>query len=655
MTESDIMHNEPRRAIGGMAGRLLWVDLSTGSLDARPLDLNLVSNYLGGRGTAARLLWDLAPKGLDPASPRNPLIFMSGMLTATPAPASGRVTVTTKSPTTGLYVKSSGGGHFGEALKFAGFDGIVVQGQSENPVTLVIRDGAASLRDARALWGETVDRTIAALRDDLGTPEAQIACIGPAGERGVGYAAIMLSHHNAAARAGVGKVMGQKRLKAIAAVGGGTVRFHDPRGFLESAIQVRQLIAEDPVSKSLYVFGTSGGIGPANEQHRWPTRNFQFDYHQHADLVSGENLKRGGYLTGRVGCSSCTTSCHRYSVAEINGTEYSGGGPEFETFGSLGAGLDMSDIRYVIGAGILCNNLGLDTISAGLTIQWAIESNENGVIPATVRGDHQLRWDDGPGLLRLLRAIAYREPGLGDLLAEGTARASEKIGADSWKWAIQSNGLEQSCPETRISKAYALAFAINPRGPDHLTAEPMLPEFTTPGALDLLDDLCGSDPGVRHADSTEMREVIVRYHEDLYAALDAVGMCAFTGTCAYALRSKHIAQLIAAATGWTIAAADVMDTGARIINLERSFGIREGRDRTNDTLPWRILHDPVRSGPNKGMVTSPDELSYMLSRYYALRGWDLQGLPTREALSKLSLDDVADDLQDLDRLGSANQ
>jgi len=639
-------------AVGATTGRLLWVDLSLGMTELRSIDPNLVREYLGGRGIAAKLLWDLVPQGLDPSSPENPLLFLSGMLTATPAPASGRVTIACKSPTTGLYVKSSGGGHFGEALKLAGFDGIVIQGAAGDPVALVLRDGEAWLEPADDLWGLPVDRTIERLREKLGRPDAQVACIGPGGENGVGYAAVMLSHHNAAARAGVGTVMGQKRLKAIAAIGDGSIGFHDPARFLETALRVRRIVGEDPVSRSLFVFGTSGGIGPTNEKHRWPTRNFQFDHHRHAAEVGGENLKRGGYLTGRVGCSSCTTSCHRYSVTEADGKRYAGGGPEFETFGSLGAGFDLSDIRYVIAAGIVCNQLGLDTISAGLTIQWAIECEERGVLPAPIRGEYRLHWDDGPELLRLLRAIAYREPGLGDLLAEGTARASEAIGRESWKWAIQANGLEQSCPETRISKAYALAFAVNPRGPDHLTAEPMLPEYTTPAALELLDELCGDNPSVRRADSTEMREVIVRYHEDLYAALDATGLCAFTGTCAYTLRAEHVAELIAAATGWEIDGEDVLEIGAKILQLERAFGVRDGRDRAMDTLPWRVLHDPVRSGPNEGMMTSPEELDAMLDKYYVLRGWDVCGLPTRAALERSGLDDVADELDKLGHLGS---
>jgi len=636
----------------GVQGRLVWVDLSSGSIDVRPLDSDWVRLYLGGRGVAARLLWDLVPAGLDPLDPRNPLIFMTGTLTATPAPSSGRLTVACKSPATGLYLKSSGGGHFGEALKFAGYDGVALVGVSDDPVILVLRDDKVSLIDAGELWGATVGQTIDGIRHLLNEPAAQVACIGPAGENGVRYAALMLSHHNAAARGGTGTLMGAKRLKAIVAIGRGSVRVSDPPRFLETALEVRRVVAEDPISKSLYIFGTSGGIGPANEKHRWPTRNFQYDHHRHADVVSGEHLKRGGYLNGRVGCSSCTTSCHRYSVVEIDDRQYSGGGPEFETFGALGAGLDMSDIRYVVRAGILCNELGLDTISAGLAIQWAIESREKGALDTSYRDTYRLRWDDGPELLRLLDAIAYRRDDLGDLLAEGTARASERIGRGSWKWAVQANGLEQSCPETRISKAYALAFAVNPRGPDHLTAEPMLPEFTTPAALDLMDALLGPDPRYRKDDCVEKRDVIVKYHEDLFAALDAVGLCAFTGTCAYALRAQHVAELLSAATGNAMTAEDVLAVGARIVELERAFGVRDGRNRSIDTLPWRILHDPVRSGPNEGMRTSPAELAEMLDAYYRLRGWDNDGLPTRESLAAAGLGDIGDALESRGVLGT---
>ncbi len=640
----------------GIVGTLLWVDLTSGRLEPRPIEPELLVRYLGGRGLAARLLWDLVSPGLAPFDERNPLIVLSGTLSGTPAPSSGRTTITCLSPATGLYLKTNAGGHFGAELKFAGFDGIVITGRAKTPATLWIHDGRAELRDASKLWGRTVNETRTRLREELENPELQVACIGPAGEHRVLYASIMLSPHNAAARGGLGAVMGDKRLKAIAVAGDGDgdgdVTVAQPEAFLASALAARRVIAEDPVSRSLFIFGTSGGVGPSNEKHRWPTRNFQRSYHEAANEVGGEHLKRGGYLRGRNGCSSCTTSCHRYSVAEFDGTCFASGGPEFETFGSLGAGLDISDIRYVIRGSGLCNDLGLDVISAGYTIQWAIESRERGVLAPEACDGFVLDWGNGEEMLALLELIARRKGRLGNLLADGTQRASAAIGGESWKWAVQANGLEQSSVETRIVKAYALAFAVNPRGPDHLTAEPMLPGLTTPAAAELMETLCGPGVGLRRDETTEKRDVIVRYHEDIYAALDALGLCAFTATCAYTLRARHLAELFSQATGIETSEEEIMIAGARIVELERAFNLRRGRDRRRDKIPWRILNDPVASGPDEGMTTSQGELDRMLDAYYDGRGWDVAtGRPTRRSLTVLGLGDIADVLHAEDLLG----
>lgn len=637
----------------GFIGQILWVDLSAETVETKPLDSCLFETFLGGRGIGAKLLWELLPPGLEPFDERNPIVVMTGPLNGTPAPSAGRTTISCKSPATGMYLKVSGGGHFGSALKFAGFDGVVVVGRAREPVYLEISKGKGRLLSAKGIWGKRVSGTIEAIRAELQAKSLQVACIGPAGENKVLYAAVMLSPHNAAARGGVGAVWGDKRLKAIAVYDyeDGTVALARPRRFLEAAMRARHVVAEDPIARSLYIWGTSGGVGPANESHQWPTRNFIEDHHKYADKVGGEHLKRGGYLHGRIGCSSCTISCHRYSVVEIDGKRYTCGGPEFETFGALGAGLDMSDIRYVILAGRLCNELGLDTISAGATIQWAIESQERGVLPSEYREGFELNWDNGPELLALLEKIAYREGRLGDLLAEGTKRAAEIVGGNSWKWAVQANGLEQSRVETRVKKAYALTFAVNPRGPDHLTAEPMLPEFKTPGALELMEQLCGPDERYRRDDSIEKRHIIARYHEDIFAALDALGMCAFTATCAYTLRAHHLAELFSHATGIDMDAEDIMRAGARIFELERAFNLRDGRDRAKDLLPWRVMHEPVKTGPYKGLRNSPEELSQMLDEYYELRGWDRRGRPTRKSLSSLGLDEVADALEEMGLLG----
>ena len=254
-------------------------------------------------------------------------------------------------------------------------------------------------------------------------------------------------------------------------------------------------------------------------------------------------------------------------------------------------------------------------------------------------------------MLTLLEKIAHREGTLGNLLADGTGKAAEQLGGESWKWAVQANGLEQSRVETRVKKAYALTFAVNPRGPDHLTAEPMLPEFTTPEALELMSELCGPDERYRRDDTIEKRQIIARYHEDIFAALDAVGMCAFTATCAYALRAHHIASLVSYATGMALNGEEIMQVGARIFELERAFNVLNGRDRSKDLLPWRVMHEPVKTGPYKGLKNSPEELAEMLDGYYALRGWDKDGRPTRQSLSVLELDYLADVLQERGVLG----
>ena len=637
----------------GYAGKLLWVDLSSGGVRAEPLDPSLAQRFLGGRGIAAWFLWDLVPKGLDPFDERNPIIIMAGPLNGTPAPSAGRTAMACKSPLTGMYLKSSGGGHFSSALKLAGFDGIIVTGRADEPVYLAISPEKVEIRDARAIWGKKVSETIHAIRHDLQTEQVQVACIGPAGENGVLFAGVMLGPHNAVARGGIGALWGNKRLKAIAVYNyrAGTIQVAYPKEFLAIAMRARRVVAEDPIARSLYIWGTSGGVTPANETHQWPTRNFIEDYHEHADKVSGEHLKRGGYLRGRIGCASCTISCHRYSVVEQEGHSIGCGGPEFETFGALGAGLDISDIRYVILGSKLCNELGLDTISAGAVIQWAIESRERGVLSPEDCDGFKLEWGNGQEMLALLETIAYRKGNLGNLLAEGTKRAAEHVGGESWKWAVQANGLEQSRVETRVKKAYALTFAVNPRGPDHLTAEPMLPEFRTPAALELMEELCGPDECYRRDDTIEKRHIIACYHENIFAALDALGMCAFTATCAYTLRAHHLAALFSYATGIAFNGDEIMRAGARIFELERAFNVRDGRDRNKDLLPWRVMHEPVKTGPYKGLRNSSEELSKMLDEYYELRGWDKQGRPTRKSLSSLGLDEIADALEKMGLLG----
>jgi aldehyde:ferredoxin oxidoreductase len=639
----------------GWAGSILRIDLTGKRIQRESMPVDLAIQFLGGRGLNAKMLWDLAnDKELDPLSPENILIFGTGTLTGTFAPSSGRTTVTTKSPLTGLYVKSSFGGQFGAQLKFAGYDHVVIQGKSPVPCYLAIEDQNVEIRDARHLWGKDVRETESILRAESNR-EIEACYIGPAGERLVRFASIMNSVYHAAARSGVGAVMGSKNLKAVAVAGSGVVNVAQPQEFGKLVLEVREALEKDPKSGSLHKFGTSGGVIGANEDGSLPARNFSVASVEDAYPISGQCLVEGGYLANRVGCFACTISCHRYSTVKLG--RFAGtytGGPEFESVVALGAGTGVVDTEPVLKANELCNILGLDTISTGVVIQWAMESYERGVLTKEDTDGLEVRFGNPDALVRLISKIAYREGKLGSLLGEGVMRASRKTGHDSWKWAIcNSKGLEQSAVDTRASKAYALSFAVNPRGPDHLHTECLAEYGGTPGALALVKRLTGDEKWASPY-LTDYRAEIVRWHEDCFAVSDALGFCAFTSTSAYSVNPENMAAMFSAATGHSMDEETIMMTGRRIVTLERCYNARLGADRRLDDLPWRLMHEPSPRGIAKGMMNSEQELNDMLEKYYRLHQWDLKtGLPTKDTLQLLDLNDVAQQLGELGLLPSS--
>ena len=630
------------------AGSILHVDLSSGKIRRQSLPLEEAVKFLGGRGLNAKLLWDLASDNqMDPLSPENRLIIGTGTLTGTFAPSSGRTTITTKSPATGLYVKSSVGGQIGAQLKFAGYDHLVIHGKSPYPCYLTIEDRNVEIKKAEHLWGLDVRETEKALKAESSNRNFEACYIGPAGERLVRFASIMTSVYHAAARAGVGAVMGSKNLKAISVSGTGSVNVADPDEFGRLVLQVREALSSDPKAGHHYhLYGTSGGVLGANEDGSLPAYNFSVAGIDDAYPISGQCFVEKGYLANRVGCFACTIGCHRYTTVKDGrflGTH--AGGPEYETVVSLGAGTGVVDTEVVLKANELCNIMGLDTISTGVVIQWAMESYERGVLSNADTDGLELRFGNSDALLALICKIASREDKLGDLLAEGVQRASKKVGKDSWKWAIcNSKGLEQSAVDTRASKAYALSFAVNPRGPDHLHTECLAEYGGTPDAVALIKKLTGDE---RFASPylTQHRAEIVRWHEDCYAVSDALGFCAFTSTSSYCVNPKNMASMFQAATGIPIDEESIMLAGRRIVTLEKCYNVLLGADRRLDDLPWRLMHEPSPKGIAKGMINSPEELNEMLDRYYMLHEWDVEtSLPYRGTLEYLGLDDVADTL-----------
>lgn len=630
-------------------GKILHVELTQRRIWNETFDERFGAKFIGGRGVNAKLLFDLVDRpNIGAFSPENPLIFGVGPLTGTNVPTSGRSTVTFISPATGMYGKSSAGGHFGGELKLAGYDNLVIHGASSKPVYIWICDDDVQLRDAAHIWGKTVEETDTTVKKELQDQDTRVACIGPAGENKVRFAAIMNSCDSAFGRGGSGAVMGSKKLKAVAVRGTGEVTVANPEKFWQVTLQSVKELANDSAAKTSHEFGTSGGVEAVNQAHAFPAYNFKISFSENVEPLSGQHLAEKGYLKRIVACFGCTIGCHRFS--EVDSGPYKGvksGGPEYETFSSLGAGCGIFETDVVIAANKLCNNLGMDTISAGGTVQWAMESFERGVLAGNDTGGLELKFGNGAALVQVLGDIAYRRTKLGDLLAEGAHRASRIVGKDSWKWAVtNSKGLEQSRVETRAAKAYALAFAVNPRGPDHLHTEPIAEFGMTPEAVSLIEKITG-DKAMATSYTTKCRPEIVLWHEDIYAVSEALGICVFSSTDSFALNQFNLAEMFSAATGIETSPSELMTVGRRIVTLERLFNTREGGDRSLDDLPYRLMNEPLSSGPPKGFVNSRAELDQMLDRYYELHKWDITtGIPTRSTLDGLGL---ATERQDVEK------
>lgn len=622
--------------------RLLHVDLANSRVETEQISAEDAHEFIGSRGLNARLLWQKTRAGVDPLGPDNPLIFGTGVLTGTNVASSGRTTVTCKGPATGRYLKTNGGGHWGNELRLAGWDYVVLSGRSAAPVYLWIDDGRIEIRSANQFWGRSIRDTTYGIRSELGDDDVQLASIGPAGENQVMFADVNLSVHHACGRGGAGAVMGSKNLKAIAVRGSGSISVARPQELYEFAKAVNRDLQEDSSTLGRGTFGTCGGVVGASETDTLPSYNFRQGHIEGAEKISGQYLVEAGYLTGRVACHACPTACHRF-VTDRGGPygAVQGAGPEYETMAALGANCGVTDVQAVMMANQLCNDLGLDTISTGNTIAWAMESFENGLISKSDADGLDLSWGNGDAVVKLIPKIARRE-GIGNLLAQGVKRASAEVGGESWRWAIHSRGLEQSMVDTRGSKAYALAFAVNPRGPDHLFTEALAEYGETAEARRLIEEITGS---ARYADPllTEKRADIIRWHEDCYAVTDSLGICTFATTAAYGVTPAKMARLFTLATGIEMSEEEIMRAGRRILTLEHLFNVREGATRAEAVLPWRLMNETPRNPLYGEWQNTKEELDSMLDEYYALHGWDREtGRPGDEVLNMLGLHTIVE-------------
>jgi aldehyde:ferredoxin oxidoreductase len=624
--------------------RILNVDLTSHRTSMETVPQADLAKYLGGRGIAAKLLYERTRGGVDPFEPDNVMIFATGTLTGTNAPSSGRSSVTCKSPATGLYLKVSVGGHVGAELRYAGWDYLVLSGAASTPVYLWIDDDHVEIRDARHLWGRGTRDTDDLLKVELGDEAIRTAVIGPAGENRVLFSCIMYTRYNSASRGGVGAVMGSKNLKAIAVRGRGGLSCANGKEYYQLASQMRRTLAGDSGSESLYNWGTSGSIPGLNEMGMLAAYNFSRISLDHAERLSGQYLLDRGYLIGRESCFGCSTACHRYvrTLSDEWG-RVQDAGPELETVLSLGAECGITDTEALLVANRLCNDLGMDTISAGHVISWAMETYERGILDKEQTDGLDLRFGNVGAQHRLLERMARRDGAFADLLANGTRHASQEVGRDSWTWAIQAKGLEQSAVDTRAAKSYALAFAVNPRGPDHLMTETFAEFGFTQESRDVIREITG-DEKYANPRLTDKRADIVRWHEDVYAASEALGFCVFTSTAAFAVNPRNMAQLLSLGLGVPFDEKQLLLGGRRMVTIERCFNVREGARRREDLLPWRMMNEKVPGGANAGMVTDQAMLDKLLDEYYALHGWDVAtAVPLHSTLEKLGLAEMCGD------------
>ncbi|QWV92349.1 aldehyde ferredoxin oxidoreductase family protein [Geomonas oryzisoli] len=596
----------------GWHGKLLRVNLTEKSCTIEPLNLEWAAAYVGGRGLASKYLMDEVDPAIDALAPGNKLILATGPLTGTYGAANGRYMVVTKSPLTGTIACSNSGGYFPCELKYAGYDLVIIEGRAETPLYLKIHNDTAELADASHLWGKTTDQTEDAIRAEF-HGDAKVACIGPAGEKLVHFACIVNDKHRAAGRSGVGAVMGSKNLKAVAVRGTGGVTAADRAAFRDGARETLKMLRQHPVSaEGLPALGTAVLVNIINQSGALPTRNSQCGTFDKAEDISGERLAQT-FLKRNKGCMGCVIGCGRVTRLAEPRFSGSGEGPEYETLWSLGAACGVSDLAAIVKANYLCDEYGMDTITMGSTVACAMELYEKGLLSDADTG-MPLRFGDGNAMVRLVELTGKGE-GFGTRAGLGSYRLAESCGAPELSMTVKKQ--EFPAYDGRAIQGMGLEYATSNRGACHVRGYLVSPEIL--GVPEKLDP-----------EAIEGKAAWAKAFQDVTAVVDSAGVCLFT---TFAIGIPQVTKLFNAATGHAFTEEQMMEAGDRIYTMERLFNLKAGIDPSQDTLPRRILSEPLPDGPMKGAVS---RLPEMLSEYYRVRGWD-EGIPSAEKVKALGL------------------
>jgi len=619
----------------GTTGKILRVDLTTGTWETETLTEEFYRLYPGGKALAGYILLNELPAHTDPFSPETILVIANGLLTGAPVSTATRYTVSARSPLTMGYGESEAGGFWGPELKMAGYEAIVVKGKSPEPVYLWIQDGEVEIRPAAHLWGLKTAEAQDLIRAELGDEKIRVLQIGPAGENLVRFAGITndLRHFNG--RNGLGAVMGSKNLRAVAVRG--STRYQkmarDSKALLSLGRELAKRVKDNPQSWGLQNTGTPGLVEPLNAGGILPTRNFLQGAFENVDELKWEVYERE-LLTARRSCYACAIRCKR--EVQVDGVPSVYGGPEYETVGSFGPNCGVSDLHVIAKANQLCNAYMLDTISTGMTISFAMECFEHGLLTLQDTGGLDLRFGNAEAMLTMIEWIALRQ-GLGDLLAEGSLRAAEKIGGDAKFFAIQVKGQELPMHEPRGKYNVGMGYAISEIGADHLVVahDTMLANaeaipFKNAAPLGITD----AQPA-QSLNEEKTRQFYVL--EKVTSFEKVIGYCFFGPAPRSYILMDEVLESVNAATDWDMSLDELLEIGERATNLARIFNAREGFTRKDDALPERIF-TPLENGALEGEAFPREEFETALSNLYTLKGWDPEtGIPTRERLEELSL------------------
>ncbi|MHC1605104.1 MAG: aldehyde ferredoxin oxidoreductase family protein [Candidatus Methanofastidiosia archaeon] len=585
----------------GWGGKVLRVDLTGGKIKQEKVGKDLLRKYIGGVGLGSYYLLNEIREDIDPLSPANKIMIFTGPLTGTGIPSSGRFCIVTKSPLTGCFLQSHSGGHFGPEVRYASLDGIIIEGKAENPVYLYVEDDYVEIKNASRIWGKGIKETTRILENEV-DGEARILAIGPAGENRVLISSVQNDVYRACARGGGGAVFGSKNLKAVVVRGTSAVEVNDGKRLKEIVLEN---IAKSKEKLSEFTkFGTTNTVLITNKSNILPTKNFAKSSFEFAEDISGHQLQKEIWK-GRRACFSCSIACSQFSASGSTRTE----GPEYETIFSLGANLLNSDADIIVKANELCNDMGIDTISAGVAIGWLMEASEKGIIKEKVS------WGDKKSILDLISEIAAKE-GMGVFLSEGVNRASDKLGGNSF--AIHVKGLELPGYDPRGSQGMALAYATSTRGGCHLRAPMYVKEiFTDKFPAKTLEGKVGP--------LIEM--------ENTFAVIDSLIMCGFASRMLFGNSFKNFSELLKTVTGHNFLPEEMALTGERIWTTQKLFNLCQGITAEKDTLPKRFFTEDAN-----GVVLDEDEFSNKIREYYRARGWDESGKPLKETLKRLSIE-----------------